>query len=65
MLGADAVVDAVQPRFEVREDEMDDRQELLGHLRVAAFGNRVVIVTPLPQAGIAAPVIGDQPAFPA
>lgn len=59
MLGADAVVDAVQPPFEVREDEMDDRQELLGHLRVAAFGNRVVIVTPLPQAGIAAPIIGD------
>ncbi len=41
------------------EDEMADRQELLGHLRVAAFGNRVVVVAPLAQAGIAAPVVGD------
>ena len=37
---------------------MADRQELLGHLRVAAFGNRVVVAAPLAQAGIAAPVVG-------
>ena len=59
VLGADAVMDAVQPRLQVREDEMADRQELLSHLGIAAFSNRVVVVAPLPQTGIAAPVVGD------
>jgi hypothetical protein len=59
MLGADAVMDAVQPRLQVREDEMANRQEFLGHLWIAAFGNRVMIIPPLAQAGISAPVIGD------
>src|SRR5271166_121079 len=57
MLGADSVVDAVQPRLKIREDEMADRQELFSHLRIAAFGNRVVVVAPLAQAGIAALVL--------
>lgn len=59
MLGADAVMDAVQPRLQVREDEMANRQEFRGHLWIAAFGNRVMIISPLAQAGISAPVIGD------
>ena len=59
MLGADTVMDAIQPRLQIREDEMDDRQELLGHIGIPAFSNRVVVVAPFPQAGIAAPVVGD------
>ena len=52
MLGADTVMDAIQPRLQVGEDEMDDRQELLGHIGIPAFSNRVVVVAAFPQAGI-------------
>ena len=43
MLGANAVVDACQPRLEVGEYKMDDGQELLGHFRIATFGNCVMV----------------------
>jgi len=35
MLGADAVMDAVQPRLQLREDKMANRQKFLGHLWTA------------------------------
>ena len=56
---ADPVMNANQPRLEIREDEMDDRQELLGHLGIPAFSNGVVIIAALAQVGITAPVVRD------
>jgi hypothetical protein len=41
MLVADAMMDAGQPSFQVGEDEMDDRQIRLGHLRIARQQHRV------------------------
>ena len=61
MLRADAMVDATEPRLQVAEDEVDDRQELFGHLGVAAFGDGVVVEAACPQAVIAAPIVGDDP----
>ena len=61
MLRAHAVVNAVEPSLQITEDEVDDRHELLGHLGVAAFGNGVMVISLLPQATVAAPVVGDVP----
>ena len=57
MLCAHAMVDATEPILQVAEDEVDDRHELFGHLGVAAFGNRVVIIAACPQAAIATPIV--------
>ena len=59
MLGADSVMGAVEPGFQVTEDEVDNRQELFCDLGVAAFGNGVMIVAELSEATITAPVIAD------
>src|SRR5664280_1489044 len=59
MLCADPVMNTDQPRLEISEDEMDDGQELLGHFGIPTFGNGVVIVAALPQAGVTAPIVGD------
>ena len=59
MLGADPVMDAVDPGLQIGEDQVDDRQEFLCDLWVSAFGNRVVVESALAKAGIAAPVVGD------
>src|SRR5271170_4903927 len=59
MLMTDPVMDAVQPRFQVGEDEMDDWQILLGDLRIAPFSDGEVFVAALGEAGVAAPVVGD------
>ena len=48
VLGADAVVNAVQPSIEVREHQTDDGQELIRNFWVGALCNRVVIVAVLP-----------------
>ena len=56
----DPVMDAVQPRFQVCEDEMDDWQILLGDLRIAPFSDGEVFVAALGKAGVAAPVVGDE-----
>jgi len=60
VLGADAVMDAIEPGLQIAEDEVGDRQELLGDLGIAAFGDGVVVVAACPQAAIGAPVIGDE-----
>ncbi len=44
MLMADTVTDAVDPRFQIGEDEMDDRQIVLRNLWVAALGNGKVFI---------------------
>ncbi len=59
MLGADPVMDAVDPGLQIGEHQVDDRQEFLCDLRVSAFGNRVMVESVLAKAGIAAPVVGD------
>ena len=60
VLVTDPVMDAVQPRFQVGEDEMDDWQILLGDLRIAPFSDGEVFVAALGEAGVAAPVVGDE-----
>ena len=55
VLVTDPVMDAVQPRFQVCEDEMDDWQILLGDLRIAPFSDGEVFVAALGKAGVAAP----------
>ena len=60
VLVTDPVMDAVQPRFQVCEDEMDDWQILLGDLRIAPFSDGEVFVAALGEAGVAAPVVGDE-----
>src|SRR5271165_2696559 len=47
MLGAHAVVDAVEPSLQIGEHEVDHRHELFGNFGVAAFGNCMVVVAPL------------------
>jgi hypothetical protein len=47
VLVTDPVMGAVQPRFQVCEDEMDDWQILLGDLRIAAFGDGEVFIKKL------------------
>src|ERR1700733_1815464 len=57
MLCANAVMGAEQPRLEVGEYEMDHGQEIVGYFRIAAFGNGLVVVAPLAQSNVAAPII--------
>ena len=52
MLVANAVVDTDQPRLQVGENQMDDRQVLLGNL----VGNSEVLAA-LTEASIAAPIV--------
>ena len=53
MLMADTVMDADEPRFQIGEDEMDDRQIVLGNLWVAATRQRAGVFIPaLAEAGI-------------
>ena len=59
MFCADAVMYTVKPALQVAEYEVGDRQELLGNVRIAAFGYGVVVVASCPEAIIAAPVVGN------
>jgi len=59
MLWADTVMDAPQPGLEIGEREVDDRQEGLGNLHVAALRNGGMAVAALTQFRVSAPVIGD------
>ena len=45
MLVANAVVDTDQPRLQVGENQMDDRQVLLGNLWITTLGNSEVLIT--------------------
>ena len=59
MLMADTVMDTDEPRFQIGEDEMDDRQIVLGNLWVAALGNGKVFVPTLAEGGISTPIVSD------
>ena len=59
MLMADTVMDADEPRFQIGEDEMNDRQIVLGNLWVAALGNGKVLIPALAEAGISTPIVSD------
>jgi len=61
MLRADAMMDTAQPGFEVGKYEMNDGHELFGDLRIAPFRDGHVVVAALAEAGIAAPIICDDP----
>lgn len=57
MLRAYTVMCTVEPGFQVREDEVDHRHELLGYLGITAFGDGVMVVAPFAEAVIATPVV--------
>ena len=59
MLMPDAMVGSRQPCLQISEDEVDDRQILVGNLGSAAFGDGEVIVATFGEAGIPTPVISD------
>ena len=50
MLVANAVVDTDQPRLQVGENQMDDRQVLLGNLWITTLGNSEVLIAALTEA---------------
>ena len=39
MLVADTVMDAVRPRFQIGENEVDDGQKVVGNLGIATLGD--------------------------
>ena len=47
MLVANAVVDTDQPLLQVGENQMDDRQVLLGNLWITTLGNSEVLIAAL------------------
>jgi len=59
VLGTYPMMGAVEPSFQVREDEVDHGHELFGDLGLSAFGNCVMVVAELSEAAIAAPVVAD------
>ena len=52
MLVANAVVETDQPRLQVGENQMDDRQVLLGNLWITTLGNSEVLIAALTEASI-------------
>ena len=50
MLVANAVVDTDQPRLQVGENQMEDRQVLLGNLWITTLGNSEVLIAALTEA---------------
>ena len=63
MLVANAVVDTDQPRLQVGENQMDDRQVLLGNLWITTLGNSEVLIAALTEASIAAPIVSNDQRF--
>ena len=61
VLVTDPVMDAVQPRFQVCEDEMDDWQIFLGDLRIAPFSDGEVFVAALGEAGVRSAACASAP----
>jgi len=59
MLGADPVMDTVDPGLQVGKHQVDDWQEFFCDLRLAAFGDCVVVESALSEASITAPIIGE------
>ena len=59
MLSTDAVVRAVEPRLEIREDEVNDRQVVLCHVRISAFSDGKVLIAFLGKGCVTLPSVGD------
>src|SRR5208337_2153714 len=53
-------MDAVQPRFQIGKNEVDDGQKVVGNLGIATLGDGMVVVPPLPQACISAPIVRNR-----
>ncbi len=47
------------PRLQVGENQMDDRQVLLGNLWITTLGNSEVLIAALTEASIAAPIVSN------
>ncbi len=63
MLGADAVVNATEPCFEIGEHEVNDGQEGLGNLHVTTFSDGGMKISSLSERRLTAPVVGDGDAW--
>jgi len=55
----DTMVSSHQPGLQICEDEVNDRQILVGDLGIAAFGYSKVVVASFGEASVTTPVIGD------
>ncbi len=59
VLRAHAVMYAVEPRLQIAEDQVDDRQVVLGDVGLAPFGAREMLVARASKTGVALPGVGD------
>ncbi len=59
VLRRDAVMNALQPAFQVAENQMNDRQVIFRHLRVSTLDNRKMLIAPTGQRRISRPRIRD------
>jgi len=57
VLRADAVVATSEPAFQIAEDQMGDRQKVLGHAGIALRRDRQMPITAIGQRRIAAPAV--------
>ena len=55
---ADAVMAASEPAFQIAEDQMGDRQKVLGHAGITLRRDREMPIPAIGQARIAAPAVG-------
>src|SRR4249919_2728345 len=53
------MMNPAQPGLKVREDEMNDRHELFGNLRIAALGDGHMVKAVLGETSVAAPIVSD------
>ena len=53
------MMDTAQPSFEVGKYQIDNGHELFGNLRIALFRNGHVVIAVLDEAGVTAPIVGD------
>jgi hypothetical protein len=56
---ADTMVRSHQPRLQISKDEVNNRQILVGDLRIAASGDSKVVVSSFGEVSVATPVISD------
>lgn len=56
-----AVMNSIQPRLQVGEDQMNDRQELFGDQWITAFCNGDMFVAAFGETGVSAPIVGNDP----
>ena len=59
VLVADPVMGSHQPGLEVGKNGMNDRQELFGHMRIAAFGDWQMLIAETTKSCVATPIVSD------